>query len=518
MNLEKIKKSFPRIKKSPSLQDSVGAFFVKQFLSHPLSYTFAFLCLLGTQKIQSYVPLWTKQLIDSYGTKQVLGAFEGHVAFQWKCFSLALAVIVIRTFSRYFFFLPARYLQKNLKVELTTLIEKAHPSRYKTYSHGDLFQILQNDMENLRAFIGFALLQLGNFFLAMIILFPRVGDLPLSLRWALIPLFIMVGVFSLFMSQIQKGYRQASEKQGVTQQIFMESYEGKKTLQTYSAEQYFEHIFDKQSHDEMNTYFQTSLKQQLAFPCLMFGFSLSFLGACYLVYDQHLHVSDLVLFSGLLYLFQEPLMFFSWVWSVFSRARGSWNRLKTLEKQLIEKKEVEGTLKENDKVLVLEIPFYDHQLSLRFDLPLSGIKCFVGPTGVGKTWCLEKIADLLDHHGKKVRTVFQSPYLFNDTIEKNIFLGRTVDDQEKEKALRLLELFELTQLQSTKTSENLLSIEVGESGKRLSGGQQKRLALIRSLLGPGEILIWDDPFSSIDVMTEKMIWSKLEQEGFLDQK
>ena len=42
----------------------------------------------------------------------------------------------------------------------------------------------------------------------------------------------------------------------------------------------------------------------------------------------------------------------------------------------------------------------------------------------------------------------------------------------------------------------------GETGLRLSGGQQKRLALARTLAHPRPILILDDPFSALDKTTE----------------
>ena len=55
------------------------------------------------------------------------------------------------------------------------------------------------------------------------------------------------------------------------------------------------------------------------------------------------------------------------------------------------------------------------------------------------------------------------------------------------------------------TLDEVLNLEVGENGKRLSGGQLKRVALIRSLLSGAETLIWDDPFSSVDIILERRI-------------
>ena len=86
-------------------------------------------------------------------------------------------------------------------------------------------------------------------------------------------------------------------------------------------------------------------------------------------------------------------------------------------------------------------------------------------------------------------------------------MGKTPSESQKDEAYELLKLFSLDFLSSDRDS--LLSLEVGEHGKRLSGGQAKRLCLVRSLLGGADWFIWDDPFSSIDVLLEKEIVEKL---------
>jgi len=63
-----------------------------------------------------------------------------------------------------------------------------------------------------------------------------------------------------------------------------------------------------------------------------------------------------------------------------------------------------------------------------------------------------------------------------------------------------------------------MKLEVGENGKRLSGGQAKRLCLVRSLLSEAQILIWDDPFSSGDLLLEKEIILKLKKSEVMKDK
>jgi ABC-type bacteriocin/lantibiotic exporter with double-glycine peptidase domain len=61
-------------------------------------------------------------------------------------------------------------------------------------------------------------------------------------------------------------------------------------------------------------------------------------------------------------------------------------------------------------------------------------------------------------------------------------------------------------------------MEVGEKGKRLSGGQAKRLAIVRSIMADVDLYIWDDPFSSVDLILEKQIITELQKIDSLKNK
>jgi ATP-binding cassette subfamily B protein len=54
-----------------------------------------------------------------------------------------------------------------------------------------------------------------------------------------------------------------------------------------------------------------------------------------------------------------------------------------------------------------------------------------------------------------------------------------------------------------------LETRVGEQGYTLSGGQRQRLALARAVLGGPQVLVLDDPLSSVDVHTEAVIEESL---------
>lgn len=93
------------------------------------------------------------------------------------------------------------------------------------------------------------------------------------------------------------------------------------------------------------------------------------------------------------------------------------------------------------------------------------------------------------------------PQLLSDTIHNNIILG------SKKDITPVLEQVCLdTDLSAMPRGENTL---VGNSGIKLSGGQQARIALARALLNKNKIIILDDPFSAVDMITEEKIIENL---------
>lgn len=93
------------------------------------------------------------------------------------------------------------------------------------------------------------------------------------------------------------------------------------------------------------------------------------------------------------------------------------------------------------------------------------------------------------------------PELLSDTVENNILLGDAGDVKLLLKAVCLEK--EVAEMPDG------LKTTVGNGGVRLSGGQQARLALARTMAHPGPLIILDDPFSALDRHTEEQVFSGL---------
>ncbi len=467
-------------------------------------YLGAFLCLYVLQVFQSEIPGRIRNLTELLGT----GSIEGSSV--WIFVGLAAGILLFRTSSRLLFFYPARVQQKLLRMELLELLEKVPSTRYQHRSQGQIFQILFDDINNLRAFIGFGLLQIGNLLIAAWVLIPKLNETDAYLWPAFTPLFLSV-VFTTIASLInQKYFKKVMDKKGEVQQYIIESYEAKQTIKNFHREESFIKGFVKISTEELALFFKSSIGFAVTGPYVKLGLGLSLIWAAMLVRAQGGSASDLVFFAGYLYLFHEPVMFMSWVAVVVAQGFAAWRRVQELYGVLVvpsldEKELAESHLDLGSDGLKLSLLFWQKKINLFFQANRWTV--LIGETGIGKSYLLSKLATGLILKGHKVSMVQQEPYLFNDTIMENIFLGKEVTEKNMALAKELLRMFQLDNL--APTIDEVLKLEVGENGKRLSGGQIKRVALIRSLLSEAKTIVWDDPFSSVDIILERRIIHKM---------
>lgn len=471
-------------------------------------YLGAFVCLYVLQQFQSEIPEKIRKLTEGLGSGH-FGNFS-----VWIFVGLAIGILFFRTFSRLLFFYPARVQQKFLRMELLELLEKVPTTRYQGRSQGQIFQILFDDINNLRAFVGFGMLQLCNLIIAAWVLIPKLNQTDAYLWPAFIPLFSSV-LFSSIVTLINQNiFKKMMEKKGEVQQYIIESYEAKQTIKNFHREDNFIKGFVKASSEEMAIFFKSSIG--FAFTGSSYvrvALGASLLWAALLIRKNGGTTSDLVFFSGFLYLFLEPVLFMSWIAVVVSQVFAAWRRMKELYGILSVPSAEEEELKNakvtsSEKEIELDLLYWEKPLALA--VAKNNWTCLIGETGSGKSYLLSKMATGLILNGEVVSMVQQEPYLFNDTIYENIFLGRNATSELKDKAKNLLHIFQLDSLAGS--LDEVLNLEVGENGKRLSGGQMKRVALVRSLMSGAKTIIWDDPFSSIDIILERKIVASLKQD------
>ncbi len=158
-----------------------------------------------------------------------------------------------------------------------------------------------------------------------------------------------------------------------------------------------------------------------------------------------------------------------------------------------------------------------------FCFPAGQSTAVLGPTGAGKTTLVRLLLALLRPQegcllicgaGQELAVspqtrcnfvyVPQGNTLFSGTVRDNLLLANPAATEEQmREALRLAEADFVGELGSG------LDTYLGENGGGLSEGQAQRLAIARSLLRPGRIMLFDEATSALDVDTESRLFRNL---------
>ena len=103
--------------------------------------------------------------------------------------------------------------------------------------------------------------------------------------------------------------------------------------------------------------------------------------------------------------------------------------------------------------------------------------------------------------------VMQDSFLFSDSIEENIKMGRRdeMTKEEIENAARIAQADDFIE----KLEESYETV-IGERGVGLSGGQKQRISIARAVSKKAPILVLDDSTSALDMETEAEIQKTLD--------
>lgn len=165
-----------------------------------------------------------------------------------------------------------------------------------------------------------------------------------------------------------------------------------------------------------------------------------------------------------------------------------------------------------------DVRYPGFHLQAKLEIPVTGVTAIFGPSGCGKTTLLRCLAGLerspcgllrfrqavwqdetqgvfLPISQRSIGYVFQEPRLFPHlSVQSNLVYGlkRIPSEQRKLSFYQIVDILDLGKL-LTRRPHNL------------SGGEQQRVAIGRALLTSPELLLMDEPISSLDLKRKREI-------------
>ena len=415
---------------------------------------------------------------------------------------------------------------------------------YGTKRTGDLMSLATNDTSAVRMAAGPAVMYLANtavtfvFAIGMMLwITPRLTLL------AMIPMLALPAIVLGFGKVIHVRYEQIQEQFAALSTFVQENLSGARIVRAYTREREQMGRFDAFNDDYRARNMGLARTSGAFHPLLSLLSGVAMVLVTGLgsleVMAGRITLGDFVAFSMYLTMLVWPMIALGWIVNLFQRGEASMGRLNVVlraQPAVQAPSEPAPIPKVRGEVefrgVSFRYPGTERAVleDVSFVAKAGQTVAIVGPTGAGKSTLVALLARIYDATSgvitldgvplgtldpaelrSHIGMVPQDPFLFSDTIERNIGLGlagAAVGEPAREKgvqrAARVAQLHEQI-LEFPNEYDTML----GERGINLSGGQKQRATLARALARDPAILVLDDALSAVDTHTEAAILGDL---------
>ncbi len=489
-------------------------------------YVTGALLLIVTNCCALMIPWLMKLAVD--GLKHPEKALLSTSAIAALIAVVAAGYAVVRIFSRTVIFNAARMLEFKIREALFSHLLTLDAVFFASSRTGDILSRFTNDLGNLRMLFGFGMMSILNItILCLAALWMMIQINPVLAFAATVPLPIMILAVRLISSRIFKVSKEAQEELARLSSFTEEAVGAIRLIKSYCRERFFSGQFDEVSGCCLAKNLELARLRGMVLPVTAICTGASSLAVLYLggrlVIDGQISLGQLVEFSGLLSLLAWPSAMLGWIITLSRRGAASMSRLNELmeyKPAIVDQpaaRQLAG-LGQGIEARGLSFSFGERQVLCNISFRLSpGERVGItGSVGSGKSSLLRLIprllqvsdgmlfVDGLDINSVEIASLRrligympQEASLFSRSIEENIIYGGNGD---------IASIVQQAGLASDLAGfSDGLSTIIGEKGVTLSGGQRQRVALARALIRQPELLLFDDPLSSVDAGREDEI-------------
>ena len=419
----------------------------------------------------------------------------------------------------------SRFIEFDLKNEIFQKYQDLDISFYKNNRVGDLMNRISEDISKVRMYVGPALMYSINTITLFIIIITYMFSIDVKLTlYTVTPLPLLSFIIYKLSKKINTKSLKVQESLSKLTTIAQESFSGISIIKSYTIENELNKHIQEISNETKNRHVDLAKFQSWFLPMMVLLIGVSNILVIYIGGNQFIDgkielgiLAEFIIYVNML---TWPVATVGWVTSIVQQAEASQARINQFLKEKIkiinknsEILNINGDLEFKNINFIYEETNIKALSDINFKLKKGESLGIIGPVGSGKSTLLELIVrnydpmsgeilidnlNLKNHNKNNIREnisyVPQTTFLFSDTIKNNIRFGKN-DAQMPE--IKKYSKVSCVSDEIEDFPQKFDSI-LGERGINLSGGQKQRIALARALINKPNLLIVDEPTSSLD--------------------
>ena len=514
--------------------DKVYKYFLKKYiLEQKIYFAFVLVTVIAQSIITMCIPLTYQYMLDVVFPKGEVKKFWIVISIMFGCY---MTVVVFNVLKDFFLARIAENISMDIRMDLNRKLSTMKYSYYDDHSLNEIVSKYSREVETIKENCGYMLVKtLSNgitFFMATIMII-KIEWRIMVVTAILLMLYLLNNRF--WGARVKRLAERSMEKNEEAIGALSENYKNVLITKLYAAydvvSEKFERIYMKQYKAQMALELTYSIN-------INSGGLLNYLLSLAIwviggigVFAGNLTIGTVTALINYQSMLVSPLTFFAEFNNSYQGTMIAMKRL--LQVLLYEEETEEGEqLEETIKKIEFSNTAFKYLKSdeiikdVNIKLEKGNIYGFIGGSGCGKSTVVKLLLGLympadgtiyindkavqgisLASLRSRIGFVAQDSLFYQGTIMENLRMGKEV---EKSKAIELSKLLDV--YSDVMKLPEKWETQLNSGTSNLSGGQKKRLDVLRALLRESDVLIFDESTASIDLERRKRLFDILQKE------
>lgn len=508
-------------------------FFKKYILEQKIYFAFVLVTVIAQSIITMCIPLTYQYMLDVVFPKGEVKKFWIVISIMFGCY---MTVVVFNVLKDFFLARIAENISMDIRMDLNRKLSTMKYSYYDDHSLNEIVSKYSREVETIKENCGYMLVKtLSNgitFFMATIMII-KIEWRIMVVTAILLMLYLLNNRF--WGARVKRLAERSMEKNEEAIGALSENYKNVLITKLYAAydvvSEKFERIYMKQYKAQMALELTYSIN-------INSGGLLNYLLSLAIwviggigVFAGNLTIGTVTALINYQSMLVSPLTFFAEFNNSYQGTMIAMKRL--LQVLLYEEETEEGEqLEETIKKIEFSNTAFKYLKSdeiikdVNIKLEKGNIYGFIGGSGCGKSTVVKLLLGLympadgtiyindkavqgisLASLRSRIGFVAQDSLFYQGTIMENLRMGKEV---EKSKVIELSKLLDV--YSDVMKLPEKWETQLNSGTSNLSGGQKKRLDVLRALLRESDVLIFDESTASIDLERRKRLFDILQKE------